>query len=73
MTQVTKARRRQIVQKNLFCSLHLENPKDIAIKSEETYVWDRALYHRANFHAVRRVTGKYIFFLGGDRPMLYIF
>ena len=67
MTQVTKDRRRQIVQKNLFCSLHLENPKDIAIKSEETYVWDRALYHRVNFHASRHeisVPGqKYIFSL----------
>ena len=67
-----KLRRRQIVQKN--CLLRLCGLKDIATKSGETHVWDRALpsciFHATPIIGARYLSpGKiYIFFLIGDSP-----
>jgi len=53
-----KLRRRQIVQK------HLETPKDVAIKSEETHVWDRALPSCKFSHRLAKISipGKNTYF-----------
>ena len=81
MTQVTEAMSKTNCLKNILAP-YLETLKDIATKSGETHLWDRALpsctFSSQSVWDISHWTKKYIFFLiedtpGGYRPMLYIF